>query len=623
MKVVKGAQSERTKIIRGLVKHKAFDHQFYSTSYMKGAADRQTAAEHFVAHSALDYRTPNPRFDAWAYAASNPDVRESGYHPFVHFLAHGAKEGRKVAPLSAPSYQDAVTISELCASKQRVRNVRIAIMVHLFYEDYLPLLVKRLDAFPYPFDLFISCRSDAAKEEALEALATSKQGHLSVEVVPNRGRNIAPLLVTFGRQLADYDLVGHVHTKKSLYTGSEKREWSNHLFSGVLGTPDYAEGVIKAFLSDEKLNIVSSEIFYDLPFWALHELSNSDKLRSLAQRLEVSTGGEFIDYPVGGMFWTRGSVLKRLLGLNLDFESFDKEAGQIDGTIHHAIERLLGLVAAENGGRFLKYSPRHGLLYADNNQWLRLYEKLKRSDLNNAMTDAEVCSFDFFDTLIARNAAEVEEAKILISERLSDRSFGEHADYRAYRNASELAARERKNWQGDVGFLEIAREMTRFDGVSLDDALEWLHEEARADISIFERREALVRLYDGLLAEGKRVIIVSDTFYNRAFIKDVMTALKIQGPSEFYLSSELGKRKDRGDLWAHVVKSEGAGICHVGDNVVSDVQNPTNFGVTSFFAAKMYDKARWMGVLKGRPDRNNWKLVAPIVRSLGDEPYFS
>ena len=43
------------------------------------------------------------------------------------------------------------------------------------------------------------------------------------------------------------------------------------------------------------------------------------------------------------MFWCKPTVLKPILDWGLKFEDFDNEGGQIDGTLAHSIERLIGL----------------------------------------------------------------------------------------------------------------------------------------------------------------------------------------------------------------------------------------------------------------------------------------
>ncbi|MFX8660761.1 rhamnan synthesis F family protein, partial [Acinetobacter baumannii] len=60
----------------------------------------------------------------------------------------------------------------------------------------------------------------------------------------------------------------------------------------------------------------------------------------------------FYDYPVGNMFWARTAALRPLLDGRITYDLFPPEQGQLDGTLAHAIERSVGLVARANGYRY-------------------------------------------------------------------------------------------------------------------------------------------------------------------------------------------------------------------------------------------------------------------------------
>jgi len=49
------------------------------------------------------------------------------------------------------------------------------------------------------------------------------------------------------------------------------------------------------------------------------------------------------------MFWFRPAALAGLLDLELADADFEPEAGQVDGTMAHAMERFLGLLVRSNG----------------------------------------------------------------------------------------------------------------------------------------------------------------------------------------------------------------------------------------------------------------------------------
>lgn len=76
----------------------------------------------------------------------------------------------------------------------------VAVHVHLYYTDMLGEFTSRLAAMPCAFDLFVSVpqHADCAGLGTALREALPRAGQVVVEPVPNRGRDIAPLIVQFG-----------------------------------------------------------------------------------------------------------------------------------------------------------------------------------------------------------------------------------------------------------------------------------------------------------------------------------------------------------------------------------------------------------------------------------------
>ena len=58
-----------------------------------------------------------------------------------------------------------------------------------------------------------------------------------------------------------------------------------------------------------------------------------------------------MNFPVGTMFWARTAALKPLIDLNLKWEDYPEEPLPIDGSMLHAMERLIGIVPGIAGYR--------------------------------------------------------------------------------------------------------------------------------------------------------------------------------------------------------------------------------------------------------------------------------
>jgi len=57
----------------------------------------------------------------------------------------------------------------------------------------------------------------------------------------------------------------------------------------------------------------------------------------------------FFDFPTGTMFWPRSDALRPLVALGLDWHDYPDEPVPKDGTILHAIERLLPFASRRAG----------------------------------------------------------------------------------------------------------------------------------------------------------------------------------------------------------------------------------------------------------------------------------
>ncbi|MGO4441175.1 glycosyltransferase family 2 protein [Rhizobium sp. RAF56] len=71
-----------------------FDPEWYLVTYPDVAGSPRGALLHFVCHGAKEGRRPNPLFDTNYYVSSNPDVASTGVNPLLHYILSGASEGR-------------------------------------------------------------------------------------------------------------------------------------------------------------------------------------------------------------------------------------------------------------------------------------------------------------------------------------------------------------------------------------------------------------------------------------------------------------------------------------------------------------------------------------------------
>lgn len=101
------ARKKLQKNVALIMSSEFFDLTWYLTRYPDVAASGINPALHYLLHGAAEGRSPGPSFDGNWYLSKNADVAESNINPLLHYILFGEKEGR--AP-SATSLRRQVNI---------------------------------------------------------------------------------------------------------------------------------------------------------------------------------------------------------------------------------------------------------------------------------------------------------------------------------------------------------------------------------------------------------------------------------------------------------------------------------------------------------------------------------
>jgi lipopolysaccharide biosynthesis protein len=252
-------------------------------------------------------------------------------------MAHFCKPHRKTFSLSAiePLHSPPGTI---------------AVHLHIFYIELLDEFKDWISRIPYPFDLFVSVAADNAAQAVCQSFEDCPNiSKLNVEAVENRGRDVAPMIVTFPG-LSAYDYVLHIHSKKSPHLDGAF-DWRGYLLTNLMRDETHIRRIISLFTLHPEIGILYPEPHPKIPYWTLTTLVNEPEMRRLFKLIGIPfpEDEKYIDFPVGTMFWARGNAIGKLLKSQITLEDFPEESGQLDGTLSHAIERSICLIASDAG----------------------------------------------------------------------------------------------------------------------------------------------------------------------------------------------------------------------------------------------------------------------------------
>jgi glycosyltransferase involved in cell wall biosynthesis len=287
------------------------------------------------------YRRPCANFHPKIYAHENAARYDSVViNPLAHFIRSGKPDG--------PWIHDVIDPTRARHSPSNLTNLRIGIHAHFYYPELVTDFLSRIACNRSPCDLLLTTGDNAKASSLRDATAQYERGKVHILVVPNRGRDIGPFLTALSWQaIQRYDIIGHVHGKRSTAVDTAMGEmWREFLWQNLLGeTHPMMDIVMDHFANDEKLGLV---------FPSDPHLCGWDANRGIAEGLAKRAGitetlPPFFDFPVGTMFWARVGALKPLFDLRLRWDDYPEEPIPLDGTVMHALERLLPFAARHVG----------------------------------------------------------------------------------------------------------------------------------------------------------------------------------------------------------------------------------------------------------------------------------
>jgi FkbM family methyltransferase len=253
----------------------------------------------------------------------------------------------------------------------------IAVHLHAYYEEMSDEIIEYLNQIPFKFHLYITTdkkkKLTALKDKFLNLKNLKSSKFL---LTPNKGRDIAPMIVSLGKELIEHDIVLHIHTKKSPHN-IKLRGWRRYLLTSLLGNSYRIRSILNEFYKDVNLGIL-----FPVPFNpirpCMHVGGNYLNMKNLLKRegKNINIKSVSMDYfPGGSMFWFRGKAIKSLVDIGLLYADFEEEKGQTDTTLAHAIERLFVSFAESSSLSSKAYStyefdPDSGI---SNIEWLNFY----------------------------------------------------------------------------------------------------------------------------------------------------------------------------------------------------------------------------------------------------------
>ncbi|QKD14194.1 rhamnan synthesis F family protein [Mesorhizobium sp. NZP2077] len=239
------------------------------------------------------------------------------------------------------------------AERRPSAEQKIAVALHLHYADLWPEFEALLEATDRQFQIFLTLtRPDAALAQRVQARFPDAE----IIVYENRGRDIGPFiqLLREGR-LDPFNLICKLHGKKSGPSGPRMvlgEIWRQASAFDLIGSRDVVDRIIAEFERSPDTQMIGSRRFRLPNEWKGEKAAWGENRAMVLNLLETMgmPSSSRLDFFAGTMFWVRRSALEPLMWLDLPLAVFPEESNQQDGTLQHALERVLGMIGTNISG---------------------------------------------------------------------------------------------------------------------------------------------------------------------------------------------------------------------------------------------------------------------------------
>lgn len=208
--------------------------------------------------------------------------------------------------------------------------------------------------------------------------------------------------------------------------------------------------------------------------------------------------------------------------------------------------------------------------------------------LRRLIDNADIVSFDVFDTLVYRSKYDIQDVFIKTAIKLE-------MDIDSYLYSRCVAENRamRENQEKPVN-IENIFEYVDCQGKSAEDVIK---SELQIEIQNLKQNKQIYNIYKYCVKKQKKMIVISDMYIHIDTISSILEKCGYQKFDNIFVSSEYGKSKYKGDLFDEVKKHYlNQKILHIGDAKRSDFLNAKMHGLSAFRYKADYTRNKYYGI---------------------------
>ncbi len=234
---------------------------------------------------------------------------------------------------------------------------KIAVILHIYYEDQVEIIADYSRNFPLNTDFYITTTSKETEASIIKAF-DERNLNFICKIRPNVGVAMSTLWITYADIITEgkYEYLCYFHDKKSPYSqfSVQGQQFAERCYQNLMGTKEVVKNIINLLEDNPRLGILGPPMVYHGDYFmaaARGKDGNNQNVQELAKKLglKVDTNPNKLSVSAyGDMFWFRADAMKKAISTGFSYDDFDIKYQQ-DFTILHAIERIYGYIAQDAG----------------------------------------------------------------------------------------------------------------------------------------------------------------------------------------------------------------------------------------------------------------------------------
>lgn len=247
-----------------------------------------------------------------------------------------------------------VSFDSKLKTEHKHRKLKSAVFAFVYYRDTFEEYTKYFQNIPADITLYL-ITSNKELVDLIHKFQTVRTNTILIQA-PNRGRDIAALLVTAKPYLLQYDVFCFLHDKKEKGEAqiSYVQYWKYLLWENMLASEGYIEQILEYMQDNNNIGVLfppapvgEFSSVWNNGFWGINYANTNEVYHRIGMEGDIPEDVEPMS--IGTVFWAKVDALRPLFEYEWTVEDFPQEPLPDDGVISHAIERVFQFVAKAQG----------------------------------------------------------------------------------------------------------------------------------------------------------------------------------------------------------------------------------------------------------------------------------